>query len=300
MSLQKKYRLLLADIGLVYAAAVWGSTFVLVKRTLADVHPLMLVAWRFLSAAALLKLLLSLRLRPCRLSSGRGTLLGIVLWLIYVPQTLGLQFISASNSAFITGLFIVFVPFFGKVFFNINPRRKELLAVLIGVAGLFVLTGGLRGLNAGDGLTLLGSICYALHVLLTDRYMKAGEDPYELCVQQFLFVGLLSVLFGLCFGLPLAVRSRSAAGAIVFLAVFPTASAFVVQNLAQQHTAPVRAALLFTLEPVFAALFAWTVGGEPFTFHSAAGGALIVAAMMVSAVPDRRTGCGVVVADGIR
>lgn len=287
---------LISELGLVYAAAVWGSTFVLVKQATADVDPIVLVGYRSLLAAALMALWVALLPRGEKVAAAdqtrAGLFAGAALAIMYIPQTIGLAFTSASNSAFITGLFVVFVPLFGRLFFRLRPAMKDLVAVVLAVLGLGILTGGVHNVNRGDLMTLVTAAAYGLHVLLTDRFVKRGIESFRLCRDQFAVTGALSLLLALALGLPLEVRTASAGYAIAFLAVFPTVTAFLIQTVAQKHTAPVRVALIFSLEPVFAALFAWTWGGEPFLWHSALGGLLIVSAMVVSALPKGSSGSG--------
>ena len=121
-----------------------------------------------------------------------------------------------------------------------------------------------------------------------DRFMKAGLDPYVICCQQFLVVGVLSLLAATVLDLPFTVRSTAALATIVFLALFPSLSAFVIQMLAQRVAPPLRVSLIFSLEPVFAAIFAWTLGGEIFTVRGAAGGLLIACALVLSGLPTPR------------
>jgi len=218
----------------------------------------------------------------------QGLVLGFFLWTIYVPQTIGLKFTTASNSGFITGLFIVFVPIFSFIFLKKLPSRMKLISVGLAVSGLFVLTGGLHDANFGDFLTLFAAIGYAIHILVADHYMKKGSDPFVLNFQQMLVVGLLSVFPGLSTDVSLACNWTSALGVILFLAVFPTVSAFVIQLVAQRNTGPVKVAIIFSMEPVFAALFAWTLGHELLVVHRALGGLLIVAAMVLSEFPMGR------------
>ena len=279
-------RTLFADIGLLYAAAIWGATFYMVKGVLNHITPLGLLGYRFMLAALLLLPVMMLQKRRPFAGLKHGLSLGFFLWLIYVPQTIGLQYTTASNSGFITGLFIVFVPLFGLLFFRKLPSIVKLLSILIAVTGLWILTGGIHGMNRGDALTLLAAMGYAVHILLADRSMKGGLDPVALSFQQFLFVGVFSFIAGWVFGVPVGCHDRSAWGVIIFLAVFPTILAFLVQLVAQRFTSPIKVALIFSMEPVFAAIFAWTLGGEPFVLHRAAGGLLIVLAMMLSEFPS--------------
>jgi drug/metabolite transporter (DMT)-like permease len=134
-------------------------------------------------------------------------------------------------------------------------------------------------------LTLITAMTYALHVLYADKYMKSGVDAYVISCQQFLIVGVLSLISALIFDLPLGIGTTSAGLIVLFLAIFPTLSAFVIQMVAQKITAPLRVSLIFAFEPVFAGLFAWTLGDEAFEMRRAAGGLLIFVALVLSGLP---------------
>lgn len=285
--MKNRTRGLLADVGLLYAAAIWGSTFIVVKDSIEHVDPLMLLAYRFTLAAVVLGVVLRLKGHSLLLGWKKGFLLGAVLWSLYAPQTIGLRFTTASNSGFITGLFVAFMPVFYLLFFKRLPSIQRLVAVVISMAGLWLLTGGMQQINLGDLLTVGAAVFYALHIILADRYIKGGDDPYVLSFQQFLTVGLLSFICVLVFGLPMEIRQASAGWAIVFLALFPTLSAFVIQLVAQKIATPLQVSLIFATEPLFAAVFAWTYGGESFIPLRAVGGLLIVAAIVVSELPEK-------------
>jgi len=277
----------LADLGLFYAAAIWGSTFFIVKDALDDIDPVTMVGYRFTLAGLILLVYLFLSKRPVFKDIGKAAFLAIILWLLYVPQTIGLKYTSASNSGFITGLFVLFVPLFLKLVLHKNPTRLDIIASVVSLSGLWVLTGGLHDINPGDLLTLIAALTYALHVIFSDKYMKSGIDPYSFSCQQFLIVGILSLITSAILGLSFKIGSRMTFGVVVFLAVFPSLSAFVIQMLAQKITAPVKVSLIFALEPVFAAIFAWWLGGEQFVLRRAMGGLLIVAALVISSFSAR-------------
>jgi len=268
------------DIGLLYCAAIWGATFILVKGALAGVHPVTMVGIRFAVAAALL---LPWVLRRPKLSDGlkEGVILSFFLTTLYITQTCGLAYTSAANSGFITGLFIVFIPCF--TFFMQRQRLKWLEAVSAGLAvcGLWLLTGGATGFNKGDALTLISAVVYSGHVVFTGKYMKAGADTLMLAFHQFWCVALASFIIAAVMGYPLAVAGPKWWGVIIFLAVFPTFTAYFIQMAAQKESSPFKVGLIFTLEPVFAAIFAWTWGGEEFAVVKACGGLLIVSGMII-------------------
>ena len=272
------------DAGMFYAAAVWGSTFFIVKDALSGIDPVVMVAYRFLLAGALLLVFLLFRGTPLKTGWTRALFLSLILCGLYISQTVGLKYTTASNSGFITGLFVLFTPLLLLVLFKKKPTIMEAAASGVSVAGLWVLTGGLSDINFGDLLTIVAALTYALHVLYSDKFMKAGIDPYQISCQQFLLVGTLSLITALVFDLPLSIGSAKIAWVLVFLALAPTLSAFVIQMLAQRFTSPVKVTLIFALEPVFAALFAWTLGDEQIVIHRALGGLLIVAALIISGI----------------
>lgn len=283
-----KHKKFLADAGLFYAAAVWGATFFMVKDALTGIDPVILVAYRFLIAGLIMLVFLLATKRPILKDLGRGTVLALLLWSLYIPQTIGLGYTTASNSGFITGLFVIFVPIFMRSVVNRRPTVREWVASGVALVGLWILTGGLTDFNFGDTLTLIAAVTYALHVLFSDRYMKGGIDPYIISCQQFLIIGLLSLLTGLAFGLDFGIHTSTAIWITLFLALFPTLSAFVIQMWAQKITTPVKVSLIFALEPVFAAIFAWTLGGEIPILHRTLGGLFIFAALVISGLPMPR------------
>lgn len=271
------------ELGLVYCALVWGATFPLVKDVVGAMPPAALVGWRFaLSAACLLPWVLR-RPRPGA-HLKEGLVLGAILLALYLSQTAGLVHTSASNSGFITGLFVLFTPLFLWLVRRKAPSGAQWAASGLAAAGLWLLTGGPAGFNRGDALTLLAAMTYAAHLLATDAYTRRDSDPVLLAFHQFWACAAGSFALALAGGTPAGVPTGRAWAAVWFLALVPNLSAFFIQLVAQKTVAPMRVSLIFSLEPVFAALFAWTIGGEPCTLSAAAGGALIVAAMTADTV----------------
>jgi len=150
----------------------------------------------------------------------------------------------------------------------------------LAVCGLWLLTGGVSGINKGDWLTLAAAASYSAHLITTDKFVKAEADTLLLAFHQFWMVAAISLAAALLAGSPLGVTAASGWWVIIFLAVFPTLTAFVIQMVAQKHSEPFKVGIIFTLEPVFAAMFAWTLGGETFAWNKAAGGLLIVSGML--------------------
>lgn len=165
-------------------------------------------------------------------------------------------------------------------FFRKSPTAVQWISSALALLGLWMLTGGISSVNFGDVITIVAAATYAGHLLATDKYVRADADVLVLAFHQFWMTGSMALLYCLVSGRSLAVTGDSAAGTIAFLAVVPTLSAFFIQMWAQKVTLPIKVSLIFSLEPVFAAVFAWTIGGEAFVPARAAGGGLIVAAMI--------------------
>ncbi|MBI3379725.1 DMT family transporter [Candidatus Gottesmanbacteria bacterium] len=280
-----RHKLFLTDVGLIYAAAIWGATFYIVKDSLRFINPLAQLGYRFLFASLVLGIFLKIKHKKLISNFKEGFILGVLVWILFVPQTIGLKYTTASNSGFITGLFVVFVPIFSLLLFKAIPSFQKITAILLATSGLYFLTGGLKELNIGDVITLIAAMAYALHILVSGVFMKRKIDPYVNTFQQFFTMGALSLSTGLLFGQSIFVQSMNSLWIIIFLALFPSLSGFVIQMVALQYTAPVKVAIIFTLEPVFAAIFAWTLGGEKFLPINAFGGLLIVFAMIISELP---------------
>jgi drug/metabolite transporter (DMT)-like permease len=274
-----------AEVSLFYCALAWGATFYLVKDALAGVDALVLVAYRFfLSAILLLPWVLTRAERARGRYLKESAILAVLLSALYITQTIGLGLTSAANSGFITGLFVLFVPLFLLFFFRQPPTFMQWVSVAIAVLGLWFLTGGLRSANAGDAVTIVSAAAYAAHLLATDRAVREDADVVVMAFHQFWMTGLIASFFAGALGRSFTALTPRSAATIAFLSVIPTATAFYLQMRAQKTVAPLKVSLIFTLEPVFAAVFAWTLGGEPFSKRAAVGGGLIVAAMILGEI----------------
>jgi len=281
-----KLKPLFGDFGLIYCAIIWGSTFFIMKDALNSINPFALVAYRFIFAALLLGIIAIYLKKPLFKNFRQGASLGVLLTILYLSQVIGLQFTTASNSGFITGLFIIFVPLFGLLLFHNTPTKKRIVAIVLSIIGLWLLTGGMTQMNLGDVLTLAAAVTYGLHILFTGKFVKK-IDAYTLTFQQFLVVGVLALVLAIIFNQPLTV-APSVQGAVIFLILFPTLLAYLIQTVAQKHASAVKVALIFALEPVSAAIFAWTLGGELFIPIHALGGLLIVAGIVISELPETK------------
>ena len=265
--------------GLFYCAFIWGSTFVVTKWALNSVNPVVMVAIRFfISALCLLPFVYKKNLKSYL---KEGFILSIFLSLLYITQTIGLVYTTASNSGFITGLFIIFIPIFLFIFKKKVPDIVEILSSIIAIVGMWLLTGGIEGINKGDYLTLLAAMSYSAHLLFTDKFIKKNFDVTLLAFQEFWMVSLISFIFAFLSDYSFSVSGLNGWLVIIFLALFPTLSAFFIQMKAQKYVEPFKVGIIFCFEPVFAAIFAFSVGGEEFLWRKFWGGFFIFISMVV-------------------
>jgi drug/metabolite transporter (DMT)-like permease len=275
-----------ADLALVFVAFVWGTTFVVVKGALSDLSTVYFLALRFtLAAVCMIPMLVPLlRNNRTQVWAGlrAGAVVGLLLWLGFLLQTLGLNFTTASNSGFLTGIYVVLVPVISAAFYRRWPNRSELLGITAAAIGIVLLTfpsldRDFRP-NRGDVLTLGCAVVFAFHLLALGYYSQRVR--YEaLAAGQIACAALLSIIT-LPLDPPRGTWSKQAVIAILLTGVLATAIAFAIQTWAQQHTSATRTALIFALEPVFAMLTAMIVGGEQITWRAAAGGVLILAGIL--------------------
>ncbi len=274
------------DLSLLLLQVFWGATFFIIKYAQDYISPVTLLAYRFLLGAVLMAILLYFfQRKPLFKNFRQGFILGFILCLAYIAQSTGLVYISASNSGFITGLFVIFVPLFSILVLKKVPSIKNFIALAVSLIGLWILTGGVGQMNRGDLLTLVTAVTIAIHILYTNKLIKNQTDPYILNFQQLFTVGILCLLVVVIFKQPLAIGSTKAIWAMLYLSIIAGVLGYLIQNLAQKYVPPLRVSVIFTTEAVFAAIFAWTLGREHFVPIQALGGLLIFIAMVLSELP---------------
>lgn len=241
----------------------WGWTFVWIKEGITGYPVLPFVALRFgLAALLLFPLAWQRRARATPRTARRGVVLGAIMLATYALQTAGLAFTSASHSGLITGLYVIATAVLGRAFFGETLPSATAAGIAVATAGLALLsTGADLGWNRGDLLTLGCAFTIALHILWTGR-LTHGEDSVLLTTVQVAVVALGAGALGAgqwarAFPLP-APTLR----AVALCALLATVFAYWVQTEVQKTLSPVRVALLFLLEPVFALLCAVALGGE--------------------------------------
>ncbi len=283
---------LLATLALLAITASWGSTFFLIHDLLDRVPVLDFLAIRFTIASVAI-LLLSPRAIG-RLSPERrrqALVLGGLYGVAQILQTAGLAHTAASVSGFITGMYVVATPLFAAVLLRSRIGAMTWVAVLLAVGGLGVLTlgdvaNGL-GLGYGEALTLVSALIYALHIVGLGAWSES-RDALGMSIIQCMVIAAICAVAAAPGGIVLPDRVGDWVS-IGYMALFAGAAALLGQTWAQAHLPPTRTAIIMSMEPVFAALFAVLLGGEAATSRMLLGGALVLAAMLiVELVPRRR------------
>ena len=274
-----RYRWELALIGV---AVIWGATFTVVKDAVARMPPFLFIGLRFLLATGVLAIIGAFRGLTKR-EMQLGAITGFALFAGYAFQTVGLQYTTASNAGFITGMFVVFTPVIGAIVFRRLPSTASGLGVILATGGLVLLAmpSGFH-LRKGDALEVMTAITFAVHILLIARLGRA------IPALRFAAVQIATAAF-LALTWSVAVEPPSGRGpdagtwfGIVLTGIFATALAFLVQTRAQKAIPPTRTAVILTAEPVFAGIFGYLVAGDRLGARGYAGAVLIVAGILVA------------------
>jgi drug/metabolite transporter (DMT)-like permease len=272
-----------ADLALLGATVIWGSTFVAEKIALRDISPVLLVVVRFWLATLLVAALWLPRLRRMTPEVLRdGLVLGLTLFLGFLFQTIGLAYTTASRSGFITALTVIFVPFVVIMLVRKLPSLWAWIGVVLAAIGLWFFTQPkLGGINKGDFLTLLCAVSFAFQIALLEVYTRR-HDVVQLLFLELLVTAVLSVPCLPLLEKPVLHLTPSLIWAVLFCATLATVGALYIQNAAQSRTSATRAAVIYTAEPVFAAFFSYLILSERFTLAGYFGAALILIAMLLS------------------
>jgi drug/metabolite transporter (DMT)-like permease len=282
-----------AELLLLSATVIWGSTFIVTKGLLDVATPLIYTSVRFLLGGALIAAIF-----PRRVLAGRGPalvpgiILGLLLFAGFALQTIGLQTTTASKSAFFTGMLVVFTPLFHAAAQRwMSLPRKSLLAgnllgVVMATAGLYLLTspeGG--GFAAGDAMTLVAAALFAVYIIYLDA-IPGGIDAMSLTFVIFISCGIAGGAGALLVEEIRLVPGPDLFIPLAYLTLFATVIALGIQNRYQADTTPTRAAVIFSLEPVLAAGFAYIIGGESLGPAGMAGAAIIFCGLILSELSE--------------
>ena len=277
-----------ADGILILVTLCWGVSYLLMDISLEELDPFTLNAFRFLGAFAIAALVSFKKIRTVNKTTLKYSLLvGFALVFVYIGATFGVKYTSLSNSGFLCALTVVFTPILAWLFFKKAPGKKLTFVVILCFIGIALLTlGDDFSINMehlkGDMLCLMCAVAYAADLLLTEKAVSHEEvDAYNLGVFQLGVTGALNLIMVLIVETPQAPQTMEVWSAVIFLSVFCTGVAFVLQPVAQQYTTASHVGVIFTLEPVFAAVVAYFFAGEILSFKAYLGAALMLASIFI-------------------
>lgn len=282
-------------IALLGATVIWGSAFIAQSVGMDKIGPFTFQAVRCFLAVVFLFPASAL------FSKGKpfwkswadpalwrsGVICGLALFAASSLQQIGLVYTDAGKAGFLTAMYIVFVPFLG-LFLGQRPGRNALLSLIPAIVGLYLLScTSVSGINKGDVLLLLCAVAFSVQILLIDRHC-AGLDGLKLNCIQALVAAVLSVPWALLTETVDASRIASCWLPLGYAGILSMGVAYTLQIVGQKRVAPSAAALLMSLESVFAALFGWLLLHETMTRAELLGCLLVFAAVVISQLPEKK------------
>lgn len=274
----------LAPWALLTVAAMWGISFVWMKDILDQQDVYSFLISRFIvAAAAMIALRPSVLRRFTKELVVKGLVIGMALGSGYIFQTLGLERTTPAITGFITGLYVVFTPLIASFFLKERLTKAMWGYVFLAVVGLAILSVEGWSVGIGEIFVLISAVLFAIHIILLGSWSK-NFDAYALTVMQLIGCSLLASIPASINGF-VAPPDTQVWGVIIFTALFATAIAFVIQTWSQARISTTKVAVILTMEVVFAALFSFMYGMEPFTLRLALGGTLVLIAMLAIVQP---------------
>ena len=284
----KNHNRIKADLSLLSVALIWGLTFVTVKNAIADMAPYTFIAIRFALAFVFMAVFCFKKLIKTDIKTlFSGIVLGMLLFLGYAFQTIGLQYTTASNAGFITGLSVILVPLIYAFLNKTSPHFLVILGAIsagVGLGFLCLQDGYIY--NTGDLIVLSCAFFFALHIVILGHYAPK-IDATVLASIQIASVALFSGIASLLFESHIPVVFTGAVWVGLLTTAIPaTALAFFIQSSMQRHTTPAHTAVIFSLEPVFAGVFGYLLLNEVIGVKGVWGAALVFLGMILSEINE--------------
>lgn len=275
----------IGDVMLLITAIVWGSGFVVTAIALEYLTANQVMAGRFVLASFILTILFGYKFKKIKKSTiWKGAILGAILYIAFVLQTVGLQYTTPSKNAFLTALNVVIVPIIAYLIYKRRIDRFEIAGSILAIIGIsFLSLQGSLTINIGDVFSLACAVAFAFDIFYTNLFVQK-EDAISLTIVQFITASVISVAVVFFQGnIPTAIE-KEALYSLVYLAVFSTAIAYLFQNMAHQYTTATKAAIILSTEAVFGMLLSVLFLHEVLTGRMITGAALIIVAILLAEV----------------
>lgn len=293
----KKY---FGEGALLFNTLIWGGTFALIKSAFQDISPSLFLSLRFsLATLLLLPFIIKVLRNVNKQTIVAGSILGIFYFTGFAAQSVGLNLTTATKSGFITGTFVVFIPILQLIIEKRIPKWFNVLSVILVLLGLIMLSSKGENVieflsqlgsdfNLGDFLTLICALLFAFQVVYVDVFTKKYDYLPMVFIQLFI-TGLggfiLTALFSLT-GIEIIKFNfnNSLFFAIIYTSVFASILATIIQLKFQKNVSPTKAGIIFSIEPIFAAIFAYFLLNEKISNFGLIGCVLIFAGLIISEV----------------
>lgn len=273
-----------ADISLIIVTAFWGISFYLTKIALIELGVFTLNAFRFLLAFGIVFVFSMKRATKVNIQTIKYSVMsGIPVVISYMAYSYGILNTSISNAAFLCCMAVLFTPIFSFIIDKTVPKINFIIALLICIPGIaFITMDGSLSFSKGDIFCILCAMAYALSIIIVEKGVQHKEvDAFNLGVYQLGFVGVSYLVLSFIFEKPMIPITFSTWSSVLFLAVFCTGFAVIVQSIAQKHTTASNVGLIFTLEPIFASISSYLIAGEIMTNVQIIGAAAILLSILI-------------------
>lgn len=281
--MKTKNNTLLAEMGLTVTTLIWGLAFVVVKNTTAAVPTNYIIAIRFSIAAVLMLVLFFPRIKKLDMHSVKsGAILAVILYVSYFFQTLGVKYTTAGNNAFLTAIYVVFVPFLYWIIKKEKPDVYNILSALLCIVGIGLLSlhSGFS-VNIGDILTLISGLTFGMHIVFTG-ILTEKSDPILLTFTSFVFTAVIALAAALSTEQFPARLETTTVFSLLYVSVLSTMVAMLLQTVCQKVLPPSRASVIMSMESLFGSIFGIIFLNERPTPKTFSGFLLIFAAIMLS------------------
>lgn len=273
----------LGELALTITAIIWGSGFVASAIALEHFTPYQILAIRFLIGAVILSVIFHKRLKNIRKATLiQGAIIGIFLYLAFALQTVGLQYTTPSKNAFLTAVNVVIVPFIAFVMYKRKIDIYELTGAVLAMIGVGILSLKLSAeVNIGDLLTLGCAFGFAFHIFYTAKYVK-DSDPVLLTLIQMITAAVIGIMVVLFKGETSFTIQKEGVFSILYLGVFSTTIAYLLQTVAQKMITETKAAIILSTESFWGMVFSVAILDEAMTIKMILGAILILVAIIIS------------------
>lgn len=278
-----------ADLMMLVVTICWGSSYLFTKIGLDSLGVYNLIFLRFGIAFILAALIFHKRILKTDFKTIKYSfMLGSILFFAFVFLNTGIQSTSVSNTGFLVSLSVVFVPIISAFFLKQKVEKRLMIGVFSALVGIGLLTlNSQLQLSLGDILCIICALFYSVHIIVTGKVTK-NVDSISLGVWQLGFCGAWGLLFTLLFETPQLPQNTNVWSSILALSILCSALGFIVQTIAQQYTTATHAGLIFSLEPIFAAGFAFVFIGETLSIRGYIGASIVLLGILIAEIDFKK------------